>query len=78
MVHVIKNRRLKGPIFVVSLCILKKFLWKYFFPFQSVVAAKENYLNIDKDMQVKKNHTSEKVEDPGKLLLQKIISSNNK
>lgn len=25
-----------------------------FFPFQSVVAAKENYLNIDKDMQVKK------------------------
>lgn len=42
------------------------------------MAAKENYLNIDKDMQVKKNHTSEKVEDPGKLLLQKIISSNNK
>lgn len=47
MVHVIKNRLLKGPLFVVLplFCIFKNSCGnvEIFFPFQSVVAAKENY-----------------------------------
>lgn len=46
MVHVIKNRLLKGPLFL-------KIPVEILFPFQSVVAAKENNKNIDRDMQVK-------------------------